>query len=318
MTGSLLVVAACSDSSLTNGNSAPKLETATQRKCASMEVLNDQLAADPTLQARMDAVEKHTLKFISEGGLSERLVNGKIQIPVVVNVIYNTAAENISDAQIQSQIDVLNEDYHATNSDFSKTPSIFSGVAANYDISFVLIATNRTHTTKTTWRTDDSMKKPSKGGVAPTDPTHNLNLWVVGTMSGGVLGYAQFPGGALATDGVVIGHNYFGRTGVVSAPYDKGRTATHEIGHWLNLRHIWGDANCGSDLVNDTPTAQTSNFGCPTFPHVSACGTDHHAEMTMNYMDYTDDACMYMFTAGQKARSMAIFAAGGARAAIGQ
>ena len=212
----------------------------------------------------------------------------------------------------------MNEDYHATNSDFSKTPSIFTGVAANYDISFVLIATNRLHTTKTTWRTDDSMKKSKRGGIDPTDPAHNLNLWVVGTMSGGVLGYAQFPGGAPATDGVVIGHNYFGRVGVVSAPYHLGRTATHEVGHWLNLRHIWGDASCGSDLVNDTPVAKTSNFGCPTFPYVSTCGTDGHAEMTMNYMDYTDDACMYMFTAGQKARSMAIFAAGGARAAIGQ
>jgi hypothetical protein len=314
-TGSLLVVAACSDSSLKSGNSAAKLDAATQRNCASMTVLNEQLAADPTLHARMAAIENHTNKFISEGA---RLVNGKIQVPVVVNVIYNTAAENISDAQIQSQIDVLNEDYHATNSDFSKTPSIFSGVATNYDISFVLIATNRKYSNKTSWRTDDSMKKSKRGGIDPTDPAHNLNLWVVNSMTGGVLGYAQFPGGAPATDGVVIGHNYFGRVGVVSAPYHLGRTATHEVGHWLNLRHIWGDASCGDDMVSDTPVAKTSNFGCPTFPYVSTCGTDGHAEMTMNYMDYTDDACMYMFSLGQKNRSMAIFAAGGARAAMGQ
>jgi hypothetical protein len=265
----------------------------------------------------MDAIESHTRNFIAQGGVAQRLVNGKIQIPVIVNVLYRVAAENISDSQIQSQIDVLNEDYQALNADFSKTPSIFSGVAANYGISFVLAGVNRKYSKNTSWRTNDVMKNSKRGGIDPTDPAHNLNLWCVNDM-GGVLGYAQFPGGSPSTDGVVIACHYFGRTGNVSAPYDKGRTATHEVGHWLNLRHIWGDASCGDDMVSDTPVAKTSNFGCPVYPFVSTCGTDGHAEMTMNYMDYTDDACMYMFTNGQKARSMAIFAAGGARAAIGQ
>jgi hypothetical protein len=136
-------------------------------------------------------------------------------------------------------------------------------------------------------------------------------------MGGGILGYAQFPGGSSATDGVVIDDNAFGKTGTVSYPYDKGRTATHEVGHWMNLRHIWGDANCGSDLVGDTPSHNTANYGCPSYPHRSTCsGTP--VEMTMNYMDYTDDACMYMFSVGQRTRMLAVFSSGGPRNSFAQ
>ncbi|RYF77048.1 MAG: zinc metalloprotease, partial [Cytophagaceae bacterium] len=147
--------------------------------------------------------------------------------------------------------------------------------------------------------------------VDPIDPAHNLNIWIC-NIGGGILGYAQFPGGSAATDGVVIGPQYFGNTGYVAAPYDKGRTATHEIGHWLNLRHIWGDASCGNDLVADTPTQQTANYGCPSFPHVT-CGNGANGDMYMNYMDYTNDPCMYMFTNGQTTRSRALFASDGVR-----
>ncbi|HCM75674.1 MAG TPA: zinc metalloprotease, partial [Cytophagales bacterium] len=87
------------------------------------------------------------------------------------------------------------------------------------------------------------------------------------------------------TDGIVVAHRYFGRTGVVSAPFDKGRTATHEVGHYLNLRHIWGDATCGNDFVSDTPVHNTANYGCPSYPHMSTC-SGNPTEMTMNYMDY--------------------------------
>lgn len=157
------------------------------------------------------------------------------------------------------------------------------------------------------------MKLSRNGGIDATNPTENLNIWVVNYLSQGkYLGFAQFPGGDPATDGVVIGHNFFGRTGVVSAPYNLGRTATHEVGHWMNLRHIWGDANCGNDEVADTPLHNAYNFGCPVYPHYSTCaGTP--VEMTMNYMDYTDDACMFMFTEGQKGRSLAVFASDGPR-----
>ncbi len=313
LAAALVVTAACSDRpDFTKSKNSP----ATIRACASMEVLANNLAADPGLQARMNAIEVNTLKFI-ESGEAARLVNGTLEIPVVINIIYNLPEENISLDQINSQIDVLNEDFNKANRDVRNTPNEFAGLVANYGIHYTLAAVNRKYSTKTKWQLNDAMKKSKLGGIDPTDPEHNLNLWVVNHMTSGqytILGYAQFPGGSLTTDGVVIGYEFFGRTGTVSAPYDKGRTATHEIGHWLNLRHIWGDTNCGDDYVNDTPVAKTSNFGCPIYPYVSSCGSDGHAEMTMNYMDYTDDACMYMFSEGQKARSMAIFAADGPRA----
>jgi len=282
------------------------------RGCASHEVLEEQLRQDPSLAQRMQQIEKFTTEAIRTG----KLVNGKIQIPVVVNVLYKTTAENISLAQIQSQIDVLNKDFNATNSDFNQVPATFSAVKANVGISFVLDAVYRKSTTKSSWGTNDAMKKTSTGGIAPTSPTTKLNLWVC-TIGGGILGYAQFPGGSSATDGVVIDSKYLGTTGRATAPFNKGRTATHEVGHWMNLRHIWGDATCGSDLVSDTPTHNTANYGIPAFPHYSTCsGTP--IEMTMNYMDYTDDAGMYMFSNGQKNRMLSIFASGGARFSFAQ
>jgi hypothetical protein len=288
-----------------------------QRACAAMEVLEQQIKADPKLRVRMESIERFTNEMIQSGRINEQ---GKIEIPVIVNVIYRTASENISDAQIQSQIDVLNEDFNATNSDVSQVPSAFAGRVADIDIQFVLEGINRKFSSKKSWGTNDAMKKTSQGGLDPTDPTHMLNFWVVNKITSGrntILGYAQFPGGSPATDGVVVGYNFFGRTGTLSAPFNKGRTATHEVGHWLNLRHIWGDQTCGTDLVDDTPTHNTYNFGCPAYPHLSTCsGTP--VEMTMNYMDYTDDACMFMFTTGQKNRAAAIFGTGGPRATFAQ
>ena len=284
-----------------------------QRQCGTQEVLQRLLSEDPTLADRMNDIENFTARF-EQNPSAYRLVNGVIEIPVVVNVLYKTAAQNISDAQIASQITVLNTDYQALNSDYNLTPAVFQPLrSGSFNIRFVLSKTVRKATTKSSWGTNDAMKKAA-GGIVPTSPTTTLNLWCC-NLSGGILGYAQFPGGPSATDGVVIDDNAFGSTGTVQAPYNKGRTATHEVGHWLNLRHIWGDANCGNDLVNDTPTQQTSNFGCPAFPH-KTCG--NNGDMSMNYMDYTDDACMYMFSAGQKARSQALFVSGGARFSFAQ
>ncbi|TDE45000.1 zinc metalloprotease [Flavobacterium rhamnosiphilum] len=289
---------------------APETSAVSLRGCASQEVLAAQMKADPTLALRMSKIEAFTEKAMLTG----RLVNGKVEIPVVVNVLYKTAAENISLAQIQSQIDVLNEDFNATNADFSSTPALFSGVAANVGITFVLQNVVRKSTKTISWSTNDAMKSGTKG-IAPTTPTTVLNMWSC-NMGGGILGYAQFPGGSSATDGVVIDNNAFGRTGTVSGVYNLGRTATHEVGHWMNLRHIWGDASCGSDMVSDTPTHDTANYGVPAYPHYSTC-TGTPVEMTMNYMDYTDDRGMYMFSNGQKSRMDALFVTGGARSGFG-
>ena len=285
------------------------------RGCASQEVLEAQMIADPTLAIRMNEIEAFTQNTISKSNF--RLVNGKIVIPVVVNVLYRTAAENISNARIQSQIDVLNKDFTATNSDYNTIPALFTGVAANVDITFELVTINRKITKKRSWGTTSEVKSTSSGGINPTSPTTTLNFWVC-TIGGGILGYAQFPGGPSSTDGVVCDSKYVGITSNTGGayPYNLGRTATHEVGHWMNLRHIWGDATCGSDLVSDTPTHNTANYGVPNYPHYSTCvGTP--IEMTMNYMDYTDDRGMYMFTNGQKSRISAIFVSGGARAGFG-
>ena len=284
------------------------------RRCASYEVLEQQLKADPTLAANMQAIEENTSRFLANPS-ANKLVNGVVVIPVVVNVLYKTTAQNISLTQIQSQINVLNADFGATNSDYNLTPTAFQSLrSGNTNIQFVLDTVIRKSTTKTSWSTNDAMKKSSQGGINPSSPTTKLNLWVC-NLSNGILGYAQFPGGSSTTDGVVIDDNAIGSTGTVTAPYNKGRTATHEVGHWLNLRHIWGDATCGSDLVNDTPLHNTANYGCPASGHRSTC-TGTPLEMTMNYMDYTDDACMYMFSAGQKTRMQATFATGGGRTGL--
>ncbi|UQD57281.1 zinc metalloprotease [Flavobacterium sp. K5-23] len=281
------------------------------RGCASQEVLEAQLVADPTLAIRMNQIEAFTQKAMLTG----RLVNGKVEIPVVVNVLYKTSAENISDAQIQSQIDVLNDDFNGANSDYNNVPALFSGDKANVGITFVLETVNRKSTKKSSWGTRDTMKNGKRGGIDATSPDTKLNMWVC-TIGGGILGYAQFPGGKSSTDGVAIDSKYFGLSGSANAPYNLGRTATHEVGHWMNLRHIWGDSTCGSDLVSDTPTHNTANYGVPAYPHYSTC-TGTPVEMTMNYMDYTDDPGMYMFTNGQKSRMDALFVSGGARSGFG-
>lgn len=288
----------------------PSADAIAKRGCASQEVLAAQMKADPSLALRMNEIEAFTQKSMLNG----RLVNGKIEIPVVVNVLYRTTAENISLAQIQSQIDVLNKDFNAANSDFNQVPSLFAGVKANVGISFVLEAVYRKATTKTSWGTNDAMKIASQGGIAPTTPTTRMNLWAC-TIGGGILGYAQFPGGSSSTDGVVIDSKYLGNTGTAVYPFNLGRTATHEVGHWMNLRHIWGDATCGSDLVSDTPTHNAANSGVPAYPSYSTC-SGNPVEMTMNYMDYTDDRGMYMFSNGQKSRMAAVFVSGGSRASF--
>ena len=288
----------------------------THRGCASEEVLQQQLKDDPTLAARMEAIEEFTERYKQNPSVYRLLANGMIAIPVVVNVVYKTAAENISAAQIQTQINVLNNDFAATNSDISSVPATFQGVqSGDIGVRFVLDQVVRVLTKKTSFTTNDGVKKSSGGGIAPTSPTTKLNLWTC-NLSNGILGYAQFPGGNLATDGVVILYSAFGVT-TAGAPYNKGRTATHEVGHWLNLRHIWGDAQCGNNFVSDTPLHTGANFGCPASGARSSC-SGSPIMMTMNYMDYTDDLCMYMFSAGQKTRMNATFVSGGPRNSFAQ
>ncbi|WP_051203476.1 GEVED domain-containing protein [Hugenholtzia roseola] len=297
------------------------------RNCHSMEHLEALKASHPESETRMRQIESFTQEYI-RNQRNSREQNNVYTIPVVVHVIYRTSTENISEAQINSQIAVLNQDFRKTNADANNAPSEFAPLAADTEIQFVLATTDpsgnpttgitRTSTTVSSFSTNDAMKYTAQGGRNAWDTQRYLNIWVC-NLGGGILGYAQFPGsGSAATDGVVVGHNYFGTTGTAQAPFNRGRTTTHEVGHWLNLRHIWGDGNCNADdFVTDTPTAGAPNYGCPSYPSKS-CNSNggFTSDMFMNYMDYVDDACMYMFTTGQKNRMRAVLASGGFRATL--
>ncbi len=287
------------------------LSLAAQRDCGTMEALEEQILQDPATLDRMEALEQFTRNFRAEQG-DKALTT----IPVVVHVVYNNATENISLAQIQSQIDVLNADFRRLNSDADNVwPQ-----AADSEIEFCLATVDpngnatdgviRRSTSSTSFGTSGNpVKFNSSGGSDAWPAADYMNMWVC-DLAGGLLGYAQFPGGAAATDGVVVDYAYFGTIGTATAPFDLGRTATHEVGHYLNLRHIWGDGGCGaSDFVSDTPDSDASNGGCQI--GTVSCGT---TDMVQNYMDYSDDACMNLFTEGQKTRMKAALA--GSRASL--
>lgn len=299
------------------------VDAQSQRNCGSTLHHQQLLQSDPDYSARRAFIENETAKFISNNSNRSSAV---ITIPVVVHVVYNTTAQNISDAQILSQIAVLNEDFRKLNADISNVPSAFQNATADCQIQFCLAQRDpqgnattgiiRKQTSVTSFNTNDNIKRTINGGSDAWPRDSYLNIWT-GNLSGGLLGYAQFPGGPASTDGVVCAYDAFGRVGTLSPPFNKGRTATHEVGHWLNLYHIWGDdgSSCsGSDNVTDTPNQGSENYGCPSFPRTDACSPSSPGVMYMNYMDYTDDACMMMFTNGQSARMNA--ALNGTRSAL--
>jgi hypothetical protein len=248
--------------------------------------------------------------------------NEIITIPVIVHILFNAGAQNISDEQVQSQIDVLNQDFRMLNSDRSSVPAAFKAAAADSRIMFCLAKVdpqgratsgiNRKYTGTGVFLADDAMKFSATGGVNAWDPSQYLNIWVC-NLFGRTLGYATPPGGDATKDGLVIKYNVFGTKGNLQAEFNKGRTATHEIAHWLGLKHIWGDDVCGSDEVDDTPRQKGYNFGCPIFPSASNCSPNADGDMFMNFMDLTSDACMNMFTQGQKIRMRSQFAVTGSR-----
>ena len=274
------------------------------------------LETSPGFRERQAELEQATAQRMSRGRVAREAQT--VTVPVVVHVVYREEGENVSTAQVKSQIAALNRDYRARNADKSKVPEVWKGMVADARVQFKLAGRDpfgkatsgitRTRTTEASFSDDDSVKSTSNGGVDPWPAETYLNIWVC-TLSDGLLGYAQFPGGPRPTDGVVILNSAFGSSGTATAPFDLGRTATHEVGHWLNLRHIWGDTeDCtGSDMVSDTPNAAGPNFGKPEFPRVT-CGNGPNGDMFMNYMDYVDDDTMVMFSAQQVMRIQATLA----------
>lgn len=241
--------------------------------------------------------------------------NAVIVIPVVVHVVYKQAPQNISDAQIMSQIDALNEDFARLNADTNNTPVAFRTAASATQFQFCLaqrdpsgMTTNgieRRQTTVTSFTTNDDVKSFATGGLDAWDVENYFNIWVC-NLNGGILGYGEFPATAHTnTYGVVIQFDSFGRVGNVSWPFDEGRTLTHEIGHCFRLFHIWGDDNglcSGTDNIADTPNQTEETYGCYTFPRLDNCTSTGNGIMFMNYMDYSDDDCLNMFTSNQATR----------------
>ncbi|OFY86347.1 MAG: hypothetical protein A3F72_11130 [Bacteroidetes bacterium RIFCSPLOWO2_12_FULL_35_15] len=288
------------------------IQNETQAKsaaCGTTEYMEQQLLSDPALKTRMGLIERDIQTRIANNNGLQKSITQVITIPVVVHVVYNLADQNISDAQVLSQIDALNEDYSRTNADAVNTPSVFQPYAANANIHFVLAkrdpngnATSgitRTYTSNTSFSSNNYIKFDSYGGHNAWPTGQYLNIWV-GNL--GLCGYSTFPGAPASVDGVVVKYNCFGRVGTLQTSYNKGRTATHEIAHWLNVYHIWGDATCGDDLVNDTPCQEKANYDYPVFPKLSACSINSYGDMFMNYMDYSADGARNMMTQGQTAR----------------
>ena len=275
---------------------------------------------------------------------SRRLANPNyrasvISIPVVVHVIHNGDAygtgENIRDEQVLSQIQVMNEDFRR----MAGSPGFGPGV--DVEIEFCLAQTDpsgnfTTGIDRVNLNLASFDRTAVEGNLKPNtiwDPTQYLNMWTC-RFSGdlnGVLGYAQFPsnsgltglaanGGAATTDGVIMAYNAFGSSAIYPAgsylaPYDRGRTTTHEVGHWLGLRHIWGDGGCTvDDFCADTPVAGAANFGCPT--GTDSCPTNPGLDQIQNYMDYTDDTCMDRFTQNQKERILTVMSVATRRATL--
>lgn len=300
---------------------------AQERICASAEYLEQQLQNNPGQAETLARLEAMTQERANNP--QARSSATVLFVPVVVHVVYNNDEQNITDAQIQSQIDVINKDFRGTNVEFDAIQEIWPQ-AADMEIEFYLAQVDpdgnptngitRTETSIASFGFEDTMKSTAAGGKDPWDTSLYFNFWTV-NFSGGLLGFAQFPGGAPDTDGIVMGYNFFGSSDdddgsfTLSAPFDKGRTTTHEMGHFFNLRHIWGDGPCGQDdFVGDTPESDANNGGGCNVGHVS-CGT---VDMVENYMDYSDDACMGLFTEGQKNRMRATLEEGGPRAALVQ
>lgn len=280
----------------------------TPRTCATMDHLEVQKLEDPQLELRMENIQQMTERLLD--GPQTNAVEGVITIPVVVHVVYNADVENISEEQIFSQIQILNEDFRRLNNDADDVwPQ-----AADTEFEFCLASRDpdgyyttgitRTFTDQTSFSFNNAVKFSAQGGKDAWPTDSYLNIWVCNL--DGLLGYAQFPGGNAATDGVVCLYSAFGNVGTATSPFDLGRTATHEVGHWLNLRHIWGDGGCPfDDFVADTPISDAANYGCD-IGHIS-CTTE---DMVQNYMDYSDDACMNLFTQGQTDRMRALFEPG--------
>lgn len=283
---------------------------AAQMNCVTADYTRTSINNDPQLASAIKQAEAYIRLQISTPSMS-RVENGIYKIPVVVHNLYHTTGQKITDEQVAAQLETLNKAFRRQNADTVKTPAAFKGLAADCEIEFHLASADpmsrsttgiiRKYTPVTTWIMDDKMKSSAQMGDDPWDSRKYLNIWVC--QMDKFAGYSTVPGSDAKLDGIVIGLAAFGA---------GQKTIIHEMGHWMGLKHIWGDEYCGDDGVDDTPKQASYTVGCPNTVRVT-CGNSPTGDMYNNYMDFTNDGCMNLFTKGQKARMQAVFASGSAR-----
>lgn len=302
--------------------SAFSWSSAQDQRCYTDELAAQMSAQYPEMERWSEDLEAQYREYIANGGASQR--GGIRTIPCVVHVIQASPSIVITDARIQSQLDVLNEDFRMMNADANQIPSEFTSVAADSEIEFCLasIDPNGCPTTGINRIVSPanaahvSSDAAALKGLIQWDPYKYLNIWVPEQIVDAILGYATFPTSLNfnpGQDGVVCNGENFGRgNGIPVSVYNLGRTATHEVGHWLGLAHTFSGGCTGmtqsscefsGDNVCDTPPTASANYGCPNTQNT--CAETYPSDlndMTMNYMDYVDDRCMYMYTQGQKDR----------------
>lgn len=275
----------------------------------------------PGYKQYADQLHNDIANQVNFGGGS-RDVNGVLVIPVVFHVVWKEVAENISDAEVMGQLNVMNEDFMRLNADTVNMRAVFDPIKGSPNIKFELAGIERRQT-NADFNIDfggglyDAIKDSNEGGSNAWNTTTYLNIWVGNLKSFGqgsqILGYAYPPMGTAGwpagqspadpnDDGVVIHYEAFGASGTFNGNTLKGRTTTHEIGHYLGLRHIWGDGDCSADdNVGDTPIAfDRSSFDCNKFKNTCNSGTvGDYPDMVENYMDYSSETCQNSFTKGQ-------------------
>lgn len=288
------------------------------RTCLSNEKTNEMMFNPLMKQKHLEQIEKSNQELLKiESGFLQKSPQSTLYIPVAVHFTQeNNSNRACLVALAQNQIDILNNDFNATNSDIStwnnSTSPFFPGVN-NGSIDIELVLATQNHPANTDPNLVNGQPAVTIGynfaGSSDWNTTWAGYLNIVVDDAGGNLGYAYLASSPASGSAIFINFGAFASGSgcgnvVPSAPYNLGRTLTHELGHYLNLRHIWGNGVCGDDLVSDTPQHNEDNGGCPPINHYSTCPSTQR-ELTMNYMDYTNDSCMYMFTLGQTNRMQA-------------
>lgn len=293
------------------------LTVSAQRHCGTNDRIA-QLSQDPEFEARNSAVKSYLKNAGSASKVTSlaNTTNTVITIPVVFHVLYKNGSQNISDSQITSQLASMNADFRKQNSDFNDVvPQAFRCHAADIEVTFVKADTdpNGQPTSGITRKQvsegfDLETQYYTSAGDAAWDTSHYLNIWIGRFQTFGYLGFGTPPAAAgMPYDGLVVSYKAFGCNGSAIAPFNKGRTVVHELGHYLGLSHPWGEdgSSCGdftnTDGIDDTPSINDPHYGIPTYPENSnMCQPDENGAMFMNFMDYVNDEAMGMFTDDQK------------------